>query len=186
MLVVEDLHVSFGGVTALAGVSFVVRPGTITSLIGPNGAGKTTAFNAITGYLRAPRGRVTWDSQALSGRPCDIARRGVVRTFQKTSVFPALSVMDNVFTGLHLRGHAGVWSVLLGAPHVRAEERRLALGDRAVLVGGAEQIEFAGAGADQPGPAAAEALDAPVVHGLLQVVGAPPQIAVTAAPAARN
>jgi branched-chain amino acid transport system ATP-binding protein len=126
MLVVEDLQVSFGGVAALAGVSFIVRPGTITSLIGPNGAGKTTAFNAITGYLRPRRGRVTWDSLPLGGRPCDIARRGVVRTFQKTSVFPALTVFDNVRTGLHLRGRAGLWSVLLGARGVRREEAQLA------------------------------------------------------------
>jgi branched-chain amino acid transport system ATP-binding protein len=126
VLVVDDLHVAFGGVTALAGVSFEVQPGTITSLIGPNGAGKTTAFNAITGYLRARRGRVTWDSAPLAGRPCDIARRGVVRTFQKTSVFPTLTVLDNVRTGLHLRGRAGLWAVLAAARGVRAEEQRLA------------------------------------------------------------
>jgi branched-chain amino acid transport system ATP-binding protein len=133
MLVVDDLHVSFGGVTALAGVSFVVRPPSITSLIGPNGAGKTTAFNAITGYLHANRGRVTWDGAPLAGRPSDIARRGVVRTFQKTSVFPALSVLENVRTGLHLRGRAGVWSVLAGARRVRAEEARLAETAREIL-----------------------------------------------------
>jgi branched-chain amino acid transport system ATP-binding protein len=133
MLVVEDLHVSFGGVAALAGVSFAVEPGTITSLIGPNGAGKTTAFNAITGYLRPSRGRVRWESEPLAGRPCDIARRGVVRTFQRTSVFPTLSVLDNVRTGLHLRARAGVWSVLAGARSVRAEEARLAETAREVI-----------------------------------------------------
>jgi branched-chain amino acid transport system ATP-binding protein len=127
MLIVEDLRVEFGGVIALAGISFRVQRGTITSLIGPNGAGKTTAFNAITGYLRPTRGRVTWDGAALGGRrPCDIARRGVVRTFQRTSVFPALSVFDNVRSGLHLRGAAGFWSVLAGTSRVRAEEARLA------------------------------------------------------------
>src|SRR5207245_1205580 len=82
-----------GGRVAPAAVSFSVQPGTITSLIGPNGAGKTTAFNAITGYLRPTRGRVAWDGEPIAGRrPCDIARRGVVRTFQRTSVFPTLSV----------------------------------------------------------------------------------------------
>jgi branched-chain amino acid transport system ATP-binding protein len=127
VLVVDDLRVDFGGVVALAGVSFTVQTGTITSLIGPNGAGKTTAFNAITGYLRPTRGRVLWQGRPLAGhRPCDIAQRGVVRTFQRTSVFPALSVFDNVRTGLHLRGTAGVWPVLAGAKRVRAEEARLA------------------------------------------------------------
>src|SRR2546430_9621428 len=127
MLVVENLQVEFGGVLALAGVSFSVQSGTITSLIGPNGAGKTTAFNAITGYLRPTHGRVTWQGEPIAGRrPCEIARRGVVRTFQRTSVFPTLSVFDNVRTGLHLRGTAGVWSILGRTPRVSAEERRLA------------------------------------------------------------
>ena len=125
-LAVRDLAVRFGGVAALGGVSFEVRPGTITSLIGPNGAGKTTAFNAITGYLRPTGGRVTYDGGALTGlRPCDIARRGIVRTFQKTSVFPALTVAENVMIGLHLRGEAGLLAILTGAPRVRAEERAL-------------------------------------------------------------
>jgi branched-chain amino acid transport system ATP-binding protein len=133
MLTVEDLRVSFGGVTALAGVSFDVQPGTITSLIGPNGAGKTTAFNAITGYLRPDHGRVTWDGRPLSGRPCDVARRGVVRTFQKTSVFPALSVLDNVRTGLHLSARAPLWSVLARTRGVRDEEARMAARAREVI-----------------------------------------------------
>src|SRR5262249_57200714 len=108
--------------------------GTISSLIGPNGAGKTTAFNAITGYLRPTRGRVAWNGAALGGRrPCDIARRGVVRTFQRTSVFPALSVFDNVRTGLHLRGAAGFWSVLARTSRMRAEETRLAAAADEVL-----------------------------------------------------
>jgi branched-chain amino acid transport system ATP-binding protein len=127
MLAVRDLAVHFGGVAALSDVSFAVRPDTITSLIGPNGAGKTTAFNAITGYLRPTRGRVTYGDTTLTGlRPSDISARGVVRTFQKTSVFPALSVRDNVMIGLHLRGSAGVFSVLSGRRRVAAEEARLA------------------------------------------------------------
>ena len=134
MLDVSDLRVEFGGVVALAGISFRVQRGTITSLIGPNGAGKTTAFNAITGYLRPTGGRVAWDGDALGGRrPCDIARRGVVRTFQRTSVFPALSVFDNVRTGLHLRGAAGFWSVLARTARMRAEETRLAAAADEVL-----------------------------------------------------
>ena len=126
-LSVRDLAVRFGGVAALAGVSFDVHPGTITSVIGPNGAGKTTAFNAITGYLRPTRGRIEYVGVPLMGlRPSAIAARGIVRTFQRTSVFPSLSVTDNVMIGLHLRGSAGVLDVLLGWRRRAAEESRLA------------------------------------------------------------
>lgn len=133
-LSIRELSVQFGGVAALADVSFDVSPGTITSLIGPNGAGKTTAFNAITGYLAPQRGRVLYDDRPLTGlRPCEVASRGVVRTFQKTSVFPALSVMDNVMIGLHLRGRARWPAILTGRRWVREEERRLA-GDAEALI----------------------------------------------------
>ena len=134
MLAVRDLAVRFGGVTALERVSFDVRPGSITSVIGPNGAGKTTAFNAITGYLRPSGGRVTYDGAPLTGlRPSAIARRGIVRTFQKTSVFPALSVEDNVLTGLHLRGTAGFFTVLASGRRLAAEEQALASDAGAVI-----------------------------------------------------
>jgi len=149
MLAVQDLAVTFGGVTALESVSFEVRPGSITSVIGPNGAGKTTAFNAITGYLRPTGGRITYDGVGLTGlRPSSIARRGIVRTFQKTSVFPALSVEDNVLTGLHLRGTAGFLAVLAG-------RRRLAAEERALTAEAADIIEFVGLAHRRHEPASA-------------------------------
>ena len=133
-LVVRDLAVSFGGVAALAGVTFRVEPGTITSLIGPNGAGKTTAFDAITGYVRPLRGEIGYGDAALSGlRPCEIAARGIVRTFQRTSVFPQLTAFDNVLTGLHLRGTATLAGILGGSRRVRTEETRLARDADAIL-----------------------------------------------------
>ena len=133
-LAVRDLAVRFGGVTALEAVSFDVRPGSITSVIGPNGAGKTTAFNAITGYLRAAGGRITYDGVSLTGlRPSAIARRGIVRTFQRTSVFPALSVEDNVLTGMHLRGTAGFLEVLAGRRRLAVEEKGLGTEAAAIL-----------------------------------------------------
>jgi branched-chain amino acid transport system ATP-binding protein len=139
-LAVRDLAVRFGGVAALEDVSFDVRPGSITSIIGPNGAGKTTAFNAITGYLRPDGGRITYDGVPLAGlRPSAIARRGIVRTFQRTSVFPGLSVADNVLTGLHLRGTAGFLEVLAGRRRLATEERTLAADAAAIL-------EFVGLG----------------------------------------
>ena len=122
----RDLTVRFGGVAALAGVSFTVAPGTVTSLIGPNGAGKTTAFNVITGFQRPTQGTVRHDGEYITGwRPHRIAARGLVRTFQKTSVFRGLTVRENMLTGLHLRGRVGVGAALLARGRVRAEERRL-------------------------------------------------------------
>ena len=124
---VRDLAVSFGGVAALGGVTFAVAPGTITSLIGPNGAGKTTAFNAITGYVRPAHGEVRLGDTPLTGlRPSDIAAHGVVRTFQKTSVFPQLSAFANVMIGLHLRGTVALRDVLFRRRRVREEDARLA------------------------------------------------------------
>lgn len=126
-LAAHDLTVRFGGVAALAGVSFTVASGTVTSLIGPNGAGKTTAFNVITGFLRPTQGTVRHEGEPITGwRPHRIAARGLVRTFQKTSLFPGLTVRGNVLTGLHLRGRVGVAAALLARGRVREEERRLA------------------------------------------------------------
>jgi branched-chain amino acid transport system ATP-binding protein len=140
VLAVGDLTVRFGGVTAVSGVSFAVRAGTVTSLIGPNGAGKTTAFNVITGYQRPTAGAVLHDGTPITGwRPYRIAARGLVRTFQKTSLFPGLSVTENVLTGLHLRGRVGLGAALLRRARVSAEERALA--DEARRV-----IEFVGLG----------------------------------------
>jgi branched-chain amino acid transport system ATP-binding protein len=141
ILEARDLTVRFGGVSALAGVSFQVAPGTVTSLIGPNGAGKTTAFNVITGFQRPTQGTVRHDGETVTGwRPHRIAARGLVRTFQKTSVFGGLTVRENVLTGLHLRGRVGVAAALRARARVRAEEERLA--------GEADRvIDFVGLGA---------------------------------------
>jgi neutral amino acid transport system ATP-binding protein len=93
---VRDLRVHFGGVQAVDGASFSVRPGSVTALIGPNGAGKTTAFNLITGFVRADGGTVTFDGTDVSGESPDaIARLGMVRTFQLTRVLGKMTVLEN-------------------------------------------------------------------------------------------
>jgi len=125
-LEVSALDVRFGGVQALAGVSFGVPEGAVVSLIGPNGAGKTTAFNAITGYLAPTAGTVTFAGEPIAGlRPHQVARRGLVRTFQKTSLFAQVTVGENVLMGLHLRGASRLGAILLDLRRVRAEEARL-------------------------------------------------------------
>src|SRR5262249_28840770 len=125
-LEVRDLALHIGGLVALAGISFSVPTGRIVSLIGPNGAGKTTAFNVITGYLRPTRGTILCGGRDLTRlAPERIAALGVVRTFQRTSLFAGCSVFDNVLMALHLVGRAGMVGAVLRLPAFRREERRL-------------------------------------------------------------
>lgn len=122
-LQVKDLSIRFGGLTAIENMTFDVRDGEVLSLIGPNGAGKTSAFNAITGYLRPTQGEIFYRGRRLTGlRPHAIASLGVVRTFQKTSLFGGQSVLDNVLIGLHLRSRQHPIAIILGLPSVTADE----------------------------------------------------------------
>jgi len=95
LLTVEHLSVRFGGLLAIEDLSFEVREGEVLSLIGPNGAGKTTAFNAITGYLAPSSGEIFFKNKKLNNmRPHQVAAQGLVRTFQKTSVFDGRSALE--------------------------------------------------------------------------------------------
>jgi branched-chain amino acid transport system ATP-binding protein len=133
-LVVDDLTIRFGGLTAVEGMSFEVREGEVLSLIGPNGAGKTSAFNAVTGYIAPDGGTITYRGTRLNGlRPNRIAELGVVRTFQKTSVFMGQSVLDNVRLGLHLASTQAPLSIILGLGSVAREEKALALEAKRIL-----------------------------------------------------
>ncbi|HYC48296.1 MAG TPA: ABC transporter ATP-binding protein [Burkholderiales bacterium] len=125
-LVIDHVSVRFGGLVAIADMSFSVSEGELVSLIGPNGAGKTTAFNVITGFLRPTHGEVRYRGTALTRlKSHEVANLGLVRTFQKTSVFANDTVFDNVLIGLHRHGASTVWGTLLALPRVRGEERRL-------------------------------------------------------------
>jgi len=126
ILQVRNLSVRFGGLTAIADLAIDVREGEVLSLIGPNGAGKTTAFNAITGYLAPSSGEIKFRGKSLKGMRTDaIALLGLVRTFQKTSVFGGRSALDNVLIGLHLRARQTPLAILLGFPYVAREEIQL-------------------------------------------------------------
>jgi branched-chain amino acid transport system ATP-binding protein len=121
---VERLSIRFGGLTAVEEATFEVRDGEVLSLIGPNGAGKTSLFNAITGYLRAASGEVRFRGRPLTGlKPHAIAAMGVVRTFQKTSLFGGESVLDNVMIGLHLRSRQRSIAIVLGLSAVARDEQ---------------------------------------------------------------
>lgn len=97
ILETEDLTKEFAGFVAVNGVSLRVERGTIHALIGPNGAGKTTCFNLLTKFLQPSRGRITYKGQDITTlAPADVARLGMVRSFQISAVFPHLSVLENV------------------------------------------------------------------------------------------
>src|SRR3972149_556656 len=94
------ITVRFGGLTAVKGVDFAVAANEVLSVIGPNGAGKTTLFNAITGRVRPSEGQILLRGQAIQRlAPHAIAKRGIVRTFQKTEVFGPLTVVQGVQAG---------------------------------------------------------------------------------------
>ncbi len=123
LLSVEALDKSFGGLHAVNGVSFAVREGTIKAVIGPNGAGKTTLFNMIAGALPSDGGRVMYRGKPLTGlKPCRIAERGVLRTFQNLKLCTHMSVLDNVLLGRHTAGRAGFFAGMLSLPKSRREE----------------------------------------------------------------
>ena len=133
LLRVDDLGIRFGGLAALAEVSFEVAKGEILGLIGPNGAGKSTVFNVLTGLYRPDSGQVSFAGESLLRLPPHaIARRGIARTFQNTEVFRPLSVVDNVRVGLHSRLRGSVVAAALWAPRVTREER--AARERAVAL----------------------------------------------------
>jgi branched-chain amino acid transport system ATP-binding protein/branched-chain amino acid transport system permease protein len=100
-LTVKDIGISFGGVKAATGVSFVAHPGRITSLIGPNGAGKSTVLNMIGGFYRPDAGSVMRAGVELAGLPAwRVARGGIARTYQTTQLFGAMTVLDNILIAL--------------------------------------------------------------------------------------
>jgi len=126
LLTVEGLEQSFGGVMALAGVSFRVPEGLIYAVIGPNGAGKTTVFNVLCGFCQPSAGSIRFDGHELNGLPPHrIAARGMARTFQNLQLFFNMTVVENVMVGCHLRARTGLLAAALRLPRVRREEWRL-------------------------------------------------------------
>ena len=124
LLSVADVTVRFAGVTALADVSFAVRPGELFAVIGPNGAGKTSLFNVLSRVYQPVSGGVTYDGRDLLHlKTHQIAGAGIARTFQNLGQFPYTTVLDYLLLGRHSRMRSGV---LLGGLYVgptRAEER---------------------------------------------------------------
>ncbi|MSQ89715.1 MAG: ABC transporter ATP-binding protein [Betaproteobacteria bacterium] len=116
----------FGGVQALAGVSFAVSKGEIYGLIGPNGAGKTTLFNLLTGIYAPDDGFFILDKKNITGlQPDRIAAAGIARTFQNIRLFASLSALENVMIGRHVRTRAGVLAAILRTRRTLDEERAI-------------------------------------------------------------
>jgi len=127
ILEVRKLIRRFGGLVAVNDLTFEVFPGAIHGLIGPNGAGKTTTFNVISGFYPPSAGQVIYRGQDVSGRKTHaLAKLGLVRTFQGTTLFQEFSVRDNVRLGCHLGTPASFLSRVLGtdgAQEARADRK---------------------------------------------------------------
>src|SRR5919109_2913632 len=132
LLRTERLTKSFGALTAVNGVTLEVQAGSLHSVIGPNGAGKTTFFNLLTGQLRPTSGRIVFDGRDIAGTPPHaVAHLGIARSFQRTSVFPTLSLFDNVWLAAFARARSwrGLgWRRADGYPELR-DAARSALSD---------------------------------------------------------
>jgi branched-chain amino acid transport system ATP-binding protein len=110
-LQVQDIHIGFGGLRALQGVSVDVHEGEIVAIIGPNGAGKTTLLNVISGVYHPSQGRILLDGQDRTFiPPSRVAMLGIARTFQNVALFRGMSVLDNIMVGRHCHMRAGVLS----------------------------------------------------------------------------
>ncbi|WP_436697861.1 ABC transporter ATP-binding protein [Nocardioides sp. BYT-33-1] len=121
----EDVHLSFGAVKAVNGVSFTVGEDELFAVIGPNGAGKTSIFNVLSGVYRPQRGRVALHGTSLLGmRPPAIARLGMARTFQNIELFANLTVLDNLMLGRHQHIGYGTFAALAWVGRARNEELR--------------------------------------------------------------
>jgi branched-chain amino acid transport system ATP-binding protein len=123
LLQASDIAKRFGGVQALAEVSFSIERGEIYGLIGPNGAGKTSLFNVLTGIYDKDEGSFVFDDKPLDRlKPNEVAERGIARTFQNIRLFQNLSAVENVMIGRHVRTRAGVFGAIFRDSATRAEE----------------------------------------------------------------
>ena len=126
LLAAEGISKRFGGVQALADVTFSIERGEIYGLIGPNGAGKTSLFNVLTGIYSADAGSFIFDGAPLAGlKPHEVAGRGIGRTFQNIRLFANLSALENVMIGRHVRTRAGVAGAIFRDARTQQEERAI-------------------------------------------------------------
>jgi ABC-type branched-subunit amino acid transport system ATPase component len=139
LLAVRGLTKRFGGLTAVDGLDFDLAPGEILGLIGPNGAGKTTTFNMIAGAFAPTGGEIRFAGEPIQGLPPhEVARRGIMRTFQHNMPFASMTIADNVLVGAHTKFRGGLGAVLAGTARAGEAERRRRAEELIAFVGLAE------------------------------------------------
>jgi branched-chain amino acid transport system ATP-binding protein len=127
LLVISNVTRKFGGLIAVNNISFSVREREILSVIGPNGAGKSTLFKLISSFLKPTAGEVRLRGERISGlAPHIVAQKGVVRTFQETTIFRGMSVRENVIIAHHLRSKAGLIGFYCGSATASSDESEFA------------------------------------------------------------
>lgn len=134
ILEIKGVTKRFGGLTAVSNVSFSVNQNEILSVIGPNGAGKSTLFKLISSFLKPTSGEVLFNGERISGlAPHIVARKGVVRTFQETTIFKNMTVRDNVIVSHHLRSKASLLGYFLGTKVAKQDESEFGLSADEIL-----------------------------------------------------
>ena len=132
LLRIDDIHLSFGGVKAINGVSIDVARGSIHAIIGPNGAGKTSIFNCISGVYKPQRGAVYFEDRKVTGmKPDHVTHLGIARTFQNIALFHHMTVLDNLMLGRHQFMKRGILAggIFLGPARTEEIENRKAVED---------------------------------------------------------
>jgi branched-chain amino acid transport system ATP-binding protein len=134
----RDITKQFGGLTAVADVTFEVPVRSIVSIIGPNGAGKTTFFNMLTGFYKPTLGSIAFEGRNVTGRRPDVIMKlGMARTFQNIRLFSTMTALENVMVGQNSRMSAGLFGSIFRTPKVRREEKD-------VRAKAAEELEYVG------------------------------------------
>jgi branched-chain amino acid transport system ATP-binding protein len=134
ILEIKNLTKRFGGLTVLEDVNLDVQEGEILGLIGPNGAGKTTLFNVIAGVHKPTSGKIFLGGDEISGlTPSEVARRGIIKTYQANVSFRNLTVEQNILVGHHLQVKAGLLGTFFNSPLARADTERVSSGTVAIF-----------------------------------------------------
>lgn len=127
ILQIKNITKRYGGLTAVNDVTFDVKQGEILSVIGPNGAGKSTLFKLISSFVPATSGEVLFNGTRISSlAPHKVARMGVVRTFQETTIFRSMTVRENIIVSHHLRSKASLLGFFLGTRRAKEDEAAFA------------------------------------------------------------